>query len=178
VDAYAFATSATSGAHDTLAGMVGTVLRVTIPLDGPDFAAYAAAAAGTVPDLQQKMADVQGVTGLQGVETYVAAQAHNGITAPTLSSTPTWVSPQDTVGFAMIETDQGTDAVTLYSLVRGVTGVIGVATLGPTTVLAEVTGATVSACNAVFTAIEAVDGVGSMRTATGSASAGTGVPGH
>ncbi len=177
MDAYAFAMRATQGAQDALRALVdqGT-LRVTVPIIGAD-AAYAAASADTPSELQARIDSVQQVAGLESTVVLLATQAHNGMPVPGLTATPTWLAPQEVLGFARVVTLPGAPSA-VYQLAATVAGVIGLATVtaAATTVLAEVTGATVDAVNAAFNQLGSLPGVVGMATSIGDPALGRGVP--
>lgn len=172
MDAYVFASSATSTALSTLAAQVGNggPARVVLPLSG-DRAVYVAVEAPDQETLDEEINEVLGVSGLSGATAYIVdAGAFDDATFPTHAV----VSAH--VGFALL---QSSGPATLAATVAGMTGVSGVAVVdnGSQKVLAEVTAGSSNSLSSYLSAVVVAQGVtGVTFTATGQLSNGTGFP--
>ena len=166
MDAYVFATTATSGAISTLIGGVGSSgpARVVCPLSG-DRELYVAVSANDNNSLATKIAQVIATSVLTGTS------SHIGTSSP--ATFPTHGVVDALIGLTLLSGAEPGDIADLAAEIEGVIGV-AVTNGGNVRVLVESTADTEGALASIMSDVASISGASVVFEATGETSEGAG----
>lgn len=170
MDAYVFATDATSGAvTDALALVSGGTARAVLPIS-TSRELYIALSDSTATGLMNKISTTVSITGLTTPEYYLAFGATSQ-NAPF----PTYGVVDDHCGFALLTTSAAS-TVSVYEAALEVNGVVGAAIVsgGSVTVIVEATSDSTTTLASILSTVSGLSGVTSAVTASGPVSGGAG----
>ena len=170
MDAYVFATDATSGAvTDALALVSGGTARAVLPISTAR-ELYIALADSSGTGLMNKISTAVTITGLTTPVSYLAMGASSQ-NAPF----PTYGVVDDHVGFALLTTST-TSTVSVYEAALQVSGVVGAAIVsgGTVNVIVEATSDSTTTLASTLSTVSGLTGVTSSVTSSGPVSGGAG----